>query len=88
MICDNDPPAVYTQAMRRARSPHVCCECRMPIPAGNTYEHVDGLWDGRWEHFDTCLFCSRRRTETQAALRAAGECDRIPFGDLWGDLSS
>ena len=34
---DND---FYSESVLTARKPHVCCECRAQIPAGQKYERV------------------------------------------------
>lgn len=43
--------------MRRARKEHRCGECRRTINPGERYEHVSGLYDGRWDTERTCEQC-------------------------------
>lgn len=64
MMCDcscdhdyNTRPQVCRVRTRRARVPHVCCECHEEIPQGARYEEVTGLWECGWDRFCTCLPC-------------------------------
>lgn len=52
-----DSPTGYEETIRKARKEHRCCECRLPIRAGETYQHVWGVWDGHMETFKTCAAC-------------------------------
>lgn len=56
-----DGPSVCQKTMRRARKPHVCCECGRTIEPGMRYEHVRGLWDGYWQTYRTCRTCRTLR---------------------------
>lgn len=47
---------VYNEDRVRARKPHKCCECRLPIVVGEEYMRCSGLWDG-WETFRQHLHC-------------------------------
>lgn len=51
-------PDVFNQKVVRARKQHECCECRMPIYPGEEYERVEGLWDGGWDCYKSCLSCA------------------------------
>lgn len=44
-----------------ARKTHLCCECRKKIQPGEKYEYVSGVWEGRFEHYKTCLDCVSMR---------------------------
>jgi hypothetical protein len=46
---------------RKACKSHVCCECGSEIAPGETYEHVVGVWGGRWCLYRTCALCARIR---------------------------
>ena len=59
---DGEQPSVHTVKMVRARKTHICCECYGTINPGDEYEIARGCWDGHWDTFHTCLFCSRIRT--------------------------
>jgi hypothetical protein len=59
--CDYDAPAFYNKAMRKARKPHTCEECRGPILPGEVYESVTGKWD-YVDTFKTCERCVDLRT--------------------------
>ena len=86
MICcplsdgDGDGPSCYRQETRKARKPHVCCECHEAIPAGQKYEYVSGIWDGRPSDFKPCLSCKE--------IRDHFSCNdgRGVIGELWTDL--
>lgn len=62
-IGDYNEPDVYNAKLRRARKPRVCGECGDAIERGDIYEHVTGLWDGRWDKHDTCARCVNVRTD-------------------------
>jgi len=73
-----DGPSCYRTVVRRAKKPHVCCECREVIPAGTKYEYVSGIWDGRPESHKTCLSC--------AEIRDHFACNGWIFEHVWEDL--
>lgn len=76
---DGESPAFYVRQTVRARKPHVCEECREPIPKGTTYEYVTGKWGGRFASFKTCLIC--------AAIRDGLACQNgWMHGNLWDDV--
>lgn len=68
-------PALFSECIRKARKPHVCCECKRVIRPGEKYEDVKGLWDEGFESYKTCLGCSRLR-------------DSICYGFYYGELDS
>lgn len=53
----------YHAKTRKARKPHVCCECGARIQPGQAYEHVSGKWDGAIGQFKTCSLCVEIRTK-------------------------
>lgn len=62
--CSADPdmlPSVVRCEWRKARKPHVCCECNGPIVPRARYEHVDGCWDREWSTYKTCEVCTKIR---------------------------
>lgn len=61
-----------------ARKEHVCGECDEPIPVGAKYERTDGLWDGSWSTYKTCLSC--------VEIRNHFSCEGWLFGAVWDDL--
>ena len=78
-ICHYDAadygPEVCTETIvKAARKEHVCIECQEPIPIGASYERVEGLWEGRWETFKTCIPCMRIRK------------DMFPCGWIYGQM--
>ncbi len=76
---DSDGPKVFEEFyVRRSRKPHTCCECREPIAIGSTYVCTEGLWDGSWSRYRTCVVCNRIREDYCAA----------PYGQLWPYLES
>jgi hypothetical protein len=77
---DGDPPSVFTSAIRKARKPRPCSECRDGILPGEYYEAISGCWDGSWSHFSVCARCYW----DDAWLG----CDCRLFGHLRDDLHS
>ena len=61
-----------------ARKPHECEECDEVIPVGSKYERTEGLWDGSWFTYKTCLSC--------VEIRDHFACDGWLYGRLWRDL--
>ena len=60
--CDHEPPEWMTQyVVKSARKPHQCCECNIPIAAGESYEYISGKWDGNFSAHHTCLRCIELR---------------------------
>lgn len=56
---DSDEYAeVWDVTWRKARKPHVCCECLETISPGQRYERIFMLFDGTATHFKTCEFCA------------------------------
>ncbi len=73
---DYDPPSFYEADIRKARKPHVCCECHEHINPGDKYEHVSGKWDDRLAAYDTCSICLE--------IRNVFSCGRgFIHGELW-----
>lgn len=62
-MCDCEMPSCCVEGTPRARKRHRCCECRGWIEAGERYELITGVWDGRGQSFKTCLQCSKLRNE-------------------------
>lgn len=59
--CDADAPRVYRESWPTARRNHKCCECGRTIAAGETYQHVSGLWENGFESYKTCERCADLR---------------------------
>lgn len=69
--CDYDMlPEFLTQATRKARKQHRCCECGAMIECGERYERHDGKWDGEMCTFKWCARCA----EVAAFIRAHVPC--------------
>lgn len=62
---DFDPPACFSEHVRRAAKDHPCGECRDGIRKGEHYMEETGVWDGRPGRYRTCARCywDRARTE-------------------------
>lgn len=56
-------PACIRVEVRKARIPHVCCECHETIEPGRKYEYVRGLWDDHWGTYKTCARCANVRAD-------------------------
>lgn len=70
----DEGPRVCTVTDRKARKVHHCTECGEEIQPGEIYEHVSGLWDGRWSTYKTCKLCVRIRE------------DLLPCGYYYGSM--
>jgi len=76
-MSDYETPSVYTETHPTAAKSHRCCECYDEIPKGAVYQHVKGLWDGRWGSFKTCERCESQIEDYRLQV---GE--QPPFGLL------
>lgn len=68
-----DNPDVFESTMRTARKQHICYECGETINVGEKYEYVSGLWDGKWDHYKTCLICTKIADDYFDGCRVYGE---------------
>ena len=66
---------IYNETFPKSRKEHTCCECRETIPIGVKYNKVEGLWDGSFNTYKTCMFCYKMREKyfTHGFF----------FGELW-----
>lgn len=62
-VTDYDCAELYKSAIVKAKKQHTCCECHEPIPKGEKYENVVGLYDGVFTRFKTCIPCVSIRTK-------------------------
>ena len=76
--CDDSNPDVMTEEIRQARRQHKCGECGRVISPGESYEHIRGLWDGKWSTNKTCADCM--------SIRKAFFCGQWIFGCIMVDL--
>lgn len=67
-----------TQTVKAARE-HECGECDETIPCGARYERTEGLWNGRWSTFKTCLSCVEIRDHFACE-------DGWMFGEVWRQI--
>ena len=86
-------PSCSSQATRRARKPHACCECDETIPVGASYEYYSGVWDGRPDAYKTCLSCVEIRDHFTCkpgdeSYDLYDNPGGFIFGNLWNDLQS
>ena len=63
---DLDAPTLISEGWRRARNTHKCCECGRPVQPGEFYQHIAGIWDGRWMRFKTCEQCADLRESLES----------------------
>lgn len=83
MMCDCDPPTLYNQSWPTAQKAHRCCECSKAIAPGEKYQRVEGLWDGEWNTYKTCVSCARLREGIASDIRRVDPLDCGPcFGEL------
>jgi hypothetical protein len=73
-------PSAFWQSTPMARKEHVCCECQSAISPGERYELSEGVWEGEFGRYKTCLICRNVRDAAQADLRFD---EGIAFGCLW-----
>ena len=83
--CDWDPARVYRSAIRKARKPHVCCECGGTIAVGERHEYVTANWEGTWCDFRTCPDCVVIRCNL---ARREGSCGGWLHGGMLEELES
>jgi hypothetical protein len=69
---DGVSPAVHTVTSPKARKVHYCSECAVEIQIGEVYERSEGLWDGTFYTFKTCVRCQAVRNAVTKAEEAAG----------------
>jgi hypothetical protein len=74
---------VLANEHRKARKPHVCCECRRKIQPGETYWHYRGTWDGDPVAKNTCDLCEQLREDVMAGWDSNDRADGFIFGSLW-----
>ena len=74
----DERPKFSHRKWRRARKPHVCCECRGAISKGDGYEYVVGIWGDKWLTFKTCEGCRD--------IRGALFCGGWTYGQMYEDL--
>ena len=60
---DADGLDCYEELERTARKDYVCCECGVTISAGDRYQYVEGVSEGQWWSWKTCLPCARIRRD-------------------------
>ena len=53
---------LYRETTPTARIEHTCCECRVTIPPGDTYQRVTLSTDGRMSEAKTCQRCAWLRS--------------------------
>lgn len=59
---DYDPPEFGSiNNVKRARKVHRCDECSGPIFAGESYQRLVGVWDGRFDEYKECAACLNMR---------------------------
>jgi len=76
-------PTMYTVTRPVARKQHRCCECRQPIEPKEQYVRTDGMWDGRFDVFKTCMFCYTANASALGFIREDYFLQDPPFGELW-----
>ena len=70
-------PTVFTEANRKARKQHVCCECFRKIESGETYRDESGMWGGEFRTYKTCADC--------LSVRDVYFCSWT-YGEIWEDV--
>jgi len=52
---------VFSESYRKAAKDYKCCECRVAIQRGDTYQRTSILQDGMWFDYKTCEDCADLR---------------------------
>ena len=60
---DYDGPEFHKTTMPRARKEHRCGECGRTIMPLERYENINGVWEGDFSTYKTCLDCLSIRNE-------------------------
>lgn len=55
--CDGDAECIYSQDLRKSRTPKDCAACKRAIAPGDYYMHATMVWDGTAESIDRCGAC-------------------------------
>lgn len=76
--CDYEPAEVFVKTNPKARVEHRCGECYRPIPRGEVYERVFGVWDGDVSTHKTCQRCIAVREFVTASV----PCFCWYYGDM------
>jgi len=71
-------PEFIRETLPKARKIHLCSECHSKIQPGSIYERAEGVWDGDFRTYKTCLDCKSVRDEFF--------CDGWTYEQLWNDL--
>lgn len=70
---------LYYERKRKARKDHKCYECGRRIRKGEKYTVVTGCWDGTFDEFKMCNYCTWLRDRV---LVEATYYEEIYFGQL------
>lgn len=81
-FCDYEEPVVYDRQEVKARTAHKCTECGRVIAAGEVYERVGSLFDGRWETYKTCSHCMALRQWVKAHVPCLCWCHHNMIEDV------
>jgi hypothetical protein len=65
-VGDYDPPEFYLVTTVKARKPHQCSSCPVPISVGEPHVRIVGKWDGNIGEY-------RLHTACHALMLAAGD---------------
>ena len=55
--CDYEPSTIWRESKPKAKTRHVCTECRGPILPGEQYQREESLFEGDWQTYKTCQRC-------------------------------
>jgi hypothetical protein len=76
---DGDSNEFYSSAIRKARKPFICCECRRTVERGTEYERAAMKYEGEFFTYKTCSLCVEIRTVFTCGRSWLVEC-------LWEDM--
>lgn len=73
-MCECDAPSVHHETFLRARKEHTCCECGVTVRKGDVHQFIQGVWDGQWSRYRSCIECAQVRDWVYDQLTRWDEC--------------
>jgi|ERR1700744_760855 len=81
MCCDHETMTVLVEKLVISRKHHKCYECAREIKPGDKYEIIQGIADGQFMRYKTCVQC----VDLREYVRGEVDCLCYIFGDLLGE---
>lgn len=86
---DGEPFSFSKKTFPLARKKYQCDECGKTIVPSEKYERVEGLTDGKFETFTTCMVCSEIADAFSCGGRTMGGFfwEFFDEGDCWPEVT-